>query len=548
MCHAFTCLSGNGIVGWSDGIRGCRDFCNQLVRQTDDHLSRRFNRAGLHADLVSAVGLCHGDRTVLNGQRVAAILILKLDGLILIQVVGSVKLSGYADFQNKSLAVFSGRAVTLKKRREGDQKGSCRENGKKKDVAFFNVLNHDKISPDMQRSNGNREVPMRKWKRYPLTLWILAAAMIIAQTGCGAAGHLTAGSGQEERAGSAVQGENPVTKESFYFDTICQITIYGIQTSGQENTESEQSAQKGAVQFSAAAEDIIAEAFSLCSEYEELLSKTKEGSDIWNINHAGGKPVDCDERTIEIIEKGISYGDLSEGKFDITVGKAEDLWNFHSDSPKVPKEEALKEAVSHVDYRKISVDLSGGTVQLLDPEAEIDLGGIAKGYIADQVCEFLRKSGVTSAIVSLGGNIECIGGKPETVGFTTEITDFSPFSIGIETPYSDRTKIVGASPLENGTMVTSGVYERYFTENGKEYHHILDVKTGYPAETDVLGVTIQGAEGTSADCDALSTICLLLGSEQGGRLIDHMDGYEALFILRDDSVQKTTGMEFTHAE
>ena len=548
MCHAFTCLSGNGIVGWSDGIRGCRDFCNQLVRQTDDHLSRRFNRAGLHADLVSAVGLCHGDRAVLNGESVAAIWILNPDGLILIQVIGSVKLSGYADFQNKSLAVFSGRAVTLKKRREGDQKGSCRENGKKKDVAFFNVLNHDKISPDMQRSNGNKEVPMRKRKMHPLTLWILAAAMIIAQTGCGAAGHLTAERAQEERAGGAAQGENPVTKESFYFDTICQITIYGIQTSGQEDVESEESAQKDEIPFSAAAEDRIAQAFSLCSEYEELLSKTKEGSDIWNINHAGGKPVDCDERTMEIIEKGIAYGDLSEGKFDITVGKAEDLWNFHSDSPKVPKEDALKEAVSHVDYRKISVDLSGGTVQLLDPEAEIDLGGIAKGYIADQVCEFLQKSGVTSAIVSLGGNIECIGGKPETVGFTTETTDFSPFSIGIETPYSDRAKIVGASPLENGTMVTSGVYERYFTENGKEYHHILDVKTGYPAETDVLGVTIQGAEGTSADCDALSTICLLLGSEKGSRLIENMEGYEALFILRDDSVHKTTGMEFTHAE
>lgn len=548
MCHAFTCLSGNGIVGWSDGIRGCRDFCNQLVRQADDHLAGCLNRAGLYADLVPAVGLGHGDCTVLNGQRVAAIWILNPDGLILIQVVGSVKLSGYADFQNKSLAVFSGKAAILKKRREGNQKGSSHENGKKKDVAFFNVLNHDKISPDMQRSNGNKEVPMRKRKMHPLKLWILAAAMIIAQTGCGAAGHLTAERAQKERAGGVAQGENPVTKESFYFDTICQITIYGIQTSGQEDVESEESAQKDEIPFSAAAEDRIAQAFSLCSEYEELLSKTKEGSDIWNINHAGGKPVDCDERTLEIIEKGIAYGDLSEGKFDITVGKAEDLWNFHSDSPKVPKEDALKEAVRHVDYRKISVDLSGGTVQLLDPEAEIDLGGIAKGYIADQVCEFLRKSGVTSAIVSLGGNIECIGGKPETVGFTTETTDFSPFSIGIETPYSDRAKIVGASPLENGTMVTSGVYERYFTENGKEYHHILDVKTGYPAETDVLGVTIQGTEGTSVDCDALSTICLLLGSEKGSRLIENMDGYEALFILRDDSVQKTTGMEFTHAE
>lgn len=401
-----------------------------------------------------------------------------------------------------------------------------------------------------------------------LTGSFLTAALIIAQTGCAAAGNPEGSEGSKAKAKEAASCE-PVTKESFYFDTICQITIYGIgqdaeaannissvssQASESESAEAgssvtaEQTEDTESAAFQEEAGAVIDDAFSLCNEYEKLLSKTKEGSDIWNVNHAGGEAVSCDSRTMDVVEKGISYGDLSGGRFDITVGKAEDLWDFHSENPKVPEESALEEAVSHVNYRNILVDKKAGTLQLADPEAEIDLGGIAKGYIADAVCQRMMEENVTSAIVSLGGNIECIGGKPEVTGFTTEETSFSSFTIGIETPYSDRTEITGSSPLQEGTMVTSGVYERYFTQDGREYHHILDTKTGYPVESDVLGVTIKGKEGTSADCDALSTICLILGSKKGMQLIEGMDGYEAVFLLQDGSVQKTSGMDFTPAK
>ncbi len=384
----------------------------------------------------------------------------------------------------------------------------------------------------------------------------LLLSVIIAQTGCGA--------GKETGAAGAAAAADPVSRESFYFDTICRITIYAMDadsdasdqkrsvsdsqstaSGSQSATSDSQSAtsdsQSSAVDsqdgtsgdtFTKAAQAAIEEAFSLCSEYELLLSKTMEGSDIWNINHAGGEPVSCDARTRELIQKGIAYGDLSGGLFDITIGPAEDLWDFHSDNPKVPDAKALAEAVSHVDYQNIAVDASAGTVQLTDPEAEIDLGGIAKGYIADAVCKNLRQNNVTSAIVSLGGNIECIGEKAEG----------TPFSIGIETPYSDRTEIAGAAQLSNGTLVTSGVYERYFAVDGKEYHHILSPETGYPVDSDVLGVTIRGKEGTSADCDALSTTCLMLGAEKGMALMEGLDGYEAFFILRDGTTMQTDGM------
>ena len=336
---------------------------------------------------------------------------------------------------------------------------------------------------------------------------------------CGTKGESTAEAGSTETT-QTPSAADPVTKQSYYFDTVCQITVYDMDDMTQEN-----------------AEMAIQAAFEKCAYYEKLLSKTKEGSDIWNVNHAEGAPTECDPETISIIEKGISYGDLTDGKFDITIGTCEDLWDFHSDDPKVPDADALAEAVKHVDYKNIEVD--GNTVTMKDPDCEIDLGGIAKGYIADRTAEVLRDQGVTSAIISLGGNIECVGAKPQDAGGTR------PFTIGIETPYSDMTKIVGTVQITNGTAVTSGVYERYFPVAGKEYPHILDPKTGYPVDTDTLGVTIIGAEGTSADCDALSTSCLILGSEKGKELIESLDGYEAAFILRDDSIVETSGMNLT---
>ena len=358
----------------------------------------------------------------------------------------------------------------------------------------------------------------------------------------------SAGEAAAESDGGDAEEETAeaVSRESYYFDTICSITVYGMDreaflTSGLwEEGESE-------LTFADAASAAISDVFALCNEYENLLSKTREGTDIWNVNHAAGEAIECDARTVELVLMGISYGELSGGAFDITVGIAADLWDFTSGDANayLPDADELAAAVEHVDYTVIEVDEEAGTIRLADPEAEIDLGGIAKGYIADAVCERLREVGVTSAIVSLGGNIECVGGKPAVFGFQDEDSETGTFSIGIETPYSGYTDVVGYSKITDATMVTSGVYERYFTLDGQEYHHILDTETGYPVETDVLGVTILGEQGTSGDCDALATICLIFGSEDGLELIQSLDGYEAAFILEDGSILLTDGMDFT---
>ena len=349
----------------------------------------------------------------------------------------------------------------------------------------------------------------------------------------------SAGSGTEESA-------EAVTKYSFYFDTVCSITVYGMDKAAYQEFAGDEALSS----FEDAAADVISDAFSLCIYYENLLSRTVEGSDIWNINHAEGGAVACDPETVTIVQMGIDYGDLSGGRFDITIGPVSDLWNFTStdEEPVIPDDDDLEEALAHVDYRTVQVDEDAGTVQLLDADAQIDLGGIAKGYIADAVCDLLRGEGVVSAIVSLGGNIACVGSKPLVYGFQSSDAEYKSFNIGIESPYSDMTSIIGYSAVDDGTMVTSGVYERYFTVDDVEYHHILDVDTGYPVDTDVVGVSILGGAGTSVDCDALATICLILGSEEGYALIDAQEGLEAAFILTDGSILTTDGMDFTATE
>lgn len=343
-----------------------------------------------------------------------------------------------------------------------------------------------------------------------LTLLILIVTLIIPQLGCNS------------------QVNNPgIGKSSYHLNTICTVTIYSMDGIEDLN-ETEQ--QKEALQ-------LITDAFALCDDYEKILSKTVEGSDVYRINHAGGQAIEVDPATIEVVNKGLEYSRLSGGAFDITIGKVSDLWNFQEMDDKgnhvgvIPEEGVISEAMNHVDYNVVVVE--GNTIRLTDPMAELDLGGIAKGYIADKVAEFLESKGVTSAVVDLGGNIVVIGEKGESIDnpIGTE------FKVGIADPNSEG--LLGLLECKDKTVVTSGTYERYFELDGKRYHHVLDTKTGYPADTDLLAVTIVSDKGHSVDCDGLSTSCLALGKEKGLKLIQGLDGVQAIFIDKDGKVTKS---------
>lgn len=337
---------------------------------------------------------------------------------------------------------------------------------------------------------------------------ILLAAVLMAFAGCSGAG------------GKAPE---PVMGDGYYLDTICTISIYRM-ADGQGEV-------KAAADMSDEANVVISEAFDLCSDLESKISRTRKDSDISRLNNAKGEWVDVSEDTRELLQKGIEYSDSSGGSFDITVGGVTEQWDFHAPEgeAKIPDAEALAEAVKHINYRNIVIE--GNKVRLTDPETKLDLGGIAKGYIGDRMSELLESKGVVSAVINLGGNVICIGGK----------TDEDDFAIGVETPFSDRKEIIGKIDARDKTLVTSGVYERQIEVDGKKYHHILDTKTGWPVGTDLDAVTLIADKGHSGDIDALSTICLILGADEGMKLIEGQDGIEGVFVLSDGDIRTTSG-------
>lgn len=304
------------------------------------------------------------------------------------------------------------------------------------------------------------------------------------------------------------KNSEPISRTGFYFDTVIQITLY--------DTEDE---------------TILDGCFALAEKYETLFSATKEGSDVWKINHADGETVTVSEETVQLLHTATDYANATEGVIDPTIRPVSALWNFGSESEAhVPEDAAIKTALSHVSYDHILFgtapsDKTGKpvcrTVTLTDPEAAVDLGFIAKGYIADKMKEYLLSQGVTSACISLGGNVLAIGEKP----------DGTPFRIGIQEPFAEEGTTIDTVEIRDTSVVTSGIYERCFYEDGVFYHHVLDTSTGYPVDNELASVTIICDSSTRAD--ALSTSCLCLGLDKGRKFLDAEKDVAYLFITKD---------------
>lgn len=261
----------------------------------------------------------------------------------------------------------------------------------------------------------------------------------------------------------------------------------------------------------------VDETLKICADYEALFSKTVAGSDVWNLNHANGDPVEVNPETADLLRLAIEIGEGSGGAFDVTIAPLSAMWDFSANDPVIPDPAALNEAAKRVDYRSIIID--GNTVTL-ENGAEIDLGGIAKGYIADRVADYLREQDVTSACINMGGNVVTIGKKP----------DGSPWLIGVRDPNGTPEQSEEVLKLGDAAVVTSGTYERFFEIGGVRYHHILDPKTGMPVSNGLASVTIVGT--SSVLCDALSTACFVLG-EEGSRSLLARYGVRAIFLYSD---------------
>ncbi len=295
-----------------------------------------------------------------------------------------------------------------------------------------------------------------------------------------------------------------LSEVGFYLDTVITLTAY---------TEDKQ---------------ILKDALQECGRYEQLLSRTVEGSDVWRINHADGKPVEVSDDTITILQCAKKISDLTGGAFDVTIAPVSTLWNFTSGEAVLPDAEVIEHAASLVDYTQLKTD--GNTVTL-PQDMMIDLGGIAKGYIADQIKAYLEKRGVKHAILSFGGNIVGIGTKP----------DGSEWKVGIQDIDKPTGEHMLVSMNRGGSTVTSGIYERGFTLDGVRYHHLLSSDTGWPVQNELASVTI--FSGSSMEGDALSTAAFVLGTAEGMKLIESLDGIEAVFIAKDRTVTGTSGAE-----
>lgn len=337
--------------------------------------------------------------------------------------------------------------------------------------------------------------PLHKFRRKAPVLWLIATLI------------LTLAPIPAALSGCAKNSE-PVSRTGFYFDTVIQITLY--------NTEDE---------------TILDGCFALAEKYENLFSATKEGSDVWKINHAGGEAVTVSEETVQLLTTATDYANATEGAIDPTIRPVSELWNFGSgNGAHVPEDAAIKAALSHVSYDHIRFGTAPSeetgepvlrTVTLTDPKAAVDLGFIAKGYIADKMKEYLLSQGVTSACISLGGNVLAIGEKP----------DGTPFRIGIQEPFAEEGTAIDTVEIRDTSVVTSGIYERCFYEDGVFYHHVLDTSTGYPVDNELASVTIICDSSTRAD--ALSTSCLCLGLDKGRKFLDAQKDVAYLLITKD---------------
>lgn len=327
-------------------------------------------------------------------------------------------------------------------------------------------------------------------------------------------------------ADTSITGNEPISISSIKLNTAVQITIYDSQDKA-----------------------LLDDCLALCDKYELVFSRTNEKSELYKLNHrkdTSDKDPNADGQTTpypvsgtadtwhisedlaSLLSQGLSITRESDGAFDIAIAPLTSLWDFTAEDPKVPDDAAIQKVLPLCSSDGVTID--GQDITLPSDDIQFDVGAIAKGYIADRLKDFLVKKGVNSAIINLGGNVLCIGSKPNG----------TPFKIGIQKPFADRNETEAVMDIAGKSVVSSGIYERCFKQGGKLYHHILNPQTGYPYDNGLISVTIISDQ--SVDGDALSTTCFALGLEDGLKFAEKK-GVQAVFITEDYELHYTDGFQ-----
>ncbi len=297
--------------------------------------------------------------------------------------------------------------------------------------------------------------------------------------------------------------QKPVEASLFAMNTYMTFTAYG------ENAQS-----------------ALDESTELIETAESLWSVTDQASEIHQANHSGGQPVSVSEETAALISFALEMAKQTNGALDPTIYPVLMAWGFTTNSKQVPSQQQIDTLLEQVDYTKIQLE---GTTLTVPEGMQWDLGAVGKGYTADLVAEVLRKHGITSALISLGGNIHAIGSKP----------DGSDWRIGIRAPWESGN--LGILKISDAAVVTSGGYENYFEDDaGNVYWHILNPATGYPADSGVQSMLIVGPEGKR--CDALSTALFVMGPEEAEAYWRKNGGFEMLMVTDEHEILLTEGI------
>ncbi len=284
----------------------------------------------------------------------------------------------------------------------------------------------------------------------------------------------------------------------------------------------------------------VSKALDRLEYYEKIFSRTLEDSELHQLNQrlaeaaeTGTAPVTVPVslELYEALKISLEYAESTGGAFDPTLGKLLEMYDFSGSEHTVPSAEERTEILSHCGWEKLHLEPSSDKVypyQLTvdDPEIVIDLGGMAKGYIADRLKEELTADGVTSAIINLGGNLLMIGGKP----------DGKPFKVGVTKPGTESGEYLTSFEISDASAVTSGSYQRFFEKDGVTYHHILDPKTGLPAESGLQSVTVVCK--SSAVADALSTAFFVMGEDAAAAFLEKCTNIDLYFVDNNMNLEK----------
>jgi len=275
----------------------------------------------------------------------------------------------------------------------------------------------------------------------------------------------------------------------------------------------------------------IEEAIEKLNDIDDKMSAFKEESDISKINSkAGVTPEAVSKDTYSVVKKAVEYSKVLEGTFDPTIRPLVKLWNIGTEEEAIPEKFQIEETLKLVNYNDVILNESNNSIMLKHKKQALDVGGIAKGFAADQVRDIFYKHNIKSALIDLGGNIFALGGKD----------DGTPWKVGIQNPFKPRGEYIGILSVKNKSVVTSGNYERYFMKDGKRFHHIIDPKTGYPSQSKIISATIISDD--SIDGDGLSTGIYILGIDKAMEIIESIYGIEAIFITENKKVYKTSGI------